>query len=75
MRWLKITHNDGVDYLNVEQVYRVMSTGAAQVTFYDSNSILPTVYDFASAQEKNEFLQKFEKIMMAVSIDQLAPQG
>lgn len=74
MRWIKITHVSGEEYLNVEHVYRLSSTGAAEITFYDSNSILPTVYTFSSAAKKNEFLAKFERVFMAINIDQLATQ-
>jgi len=75
MRWIKIIHVGGEEYLNVEQVYRLSSTGSAEVTFYDSNSILPTVYTFSSAAMKNDFLAKFERVFSAINLDQLASQG
>lgn len=75
MRWIKIVHTGGEEYLNVEQVYRVSSTGPAQITFYDSNSILPTIYNFSTAAEMKDFLAKFEKVFMVISIDRLATQG
>jgi hypothetical protein len=75
MRWIKITHTGGDDYLNIEQVYRVVQTSPTEITFYDANSILPASYTFASASQTSDFLSKFEKIFQVVFIDQLAPQG
>lgn len=74
MVWIKLTHATGEEYLNIEQVYKIYESAPTELTFYDANSILPTTYTFASVQEKNDFLQKFESIVRLIDIDKLAPQ-
>jgi hypothetical protein len=74
MKWLKIQHVGGVDFLNLEQVYRVRPSGTTDVIFYDANSILPVSYSFATQQEQIEFIAKFESITQALELDKLAAQ-
>jgi hypothetical protein len=75
MVWIKISHTGGSTYLNIDQVYRYDQTGSAEITFYDSNSILPTSYSFSTSVELMEFMDKLKSILKVIDIDQLAPQG
>jgi hypothetical protein len=76
MRWIKLTYSSGVRYINLEQVYAIDGTSSSNsITFYDSNSILPITYSFASAQEKQEVISKLAAIISPIDIDSIAPQG
>lgn len=75
MKWIKLTHTLGADYINLEQVYKIVQTSPTEVTLYDANSILPTSYTFSSAQELTSTLAKFSSIVQIIDIDNLAAQG
>lgn len=75
MKWIKLTHVSGADYINLEQVYKIVQTAPTVVTIYDANSILPTSYTFATAQELTSTLAKFASIVQIIDIDNLAAQG
>ena len=75
MAWIKLTHSTGADYLNIDQVYKIVQTAPNDLTFYDANSILPTTYIFSTAADLAENLAKFESITKIIDIDKLAPQG
>ena len=75
MLFIKITHNGGFDYINLNQVYRIVQTSATEITFYDVNSIIPITYSFPSAADATLFLAKFDSFSKVIDIDKLAPQG
>lgn len=76
MRWIKLTYSSGIRYINLEEVYSIDGTSSATaITFYDSNSILPITYSFASAQEKEEVLSKLAALLSPIDLDLIAPQG
>lgn len=75
MKWIKLTHVSGADYINLEQVYKIVQTAPTVVTIYDANSILPTSYTFTTAQELTATLAKFASIVQIIDIDNLATQG
>ena len=76
MRWIKLTHSTGINYINLEQVYMIDgSTSPTDITFYDSNSILPISYTFSTSQEKDQVLSKLASIIDSIDLDLLAPQG
>ena len=75
MIWIKLTHTIGADYINLEQVYRILQTASTDITFYDANSILPSTYSFSTAQETVDVLDKLESLAQIIDIDKLADQG
>jgi phenylalanine-4-hydroxylase len=75
MIWIKLTHTIGADYINLEQVYRILQTASTDITFYDANSILPITYSFSTAQETVDVLDKLESLAQIIDIDKLADQG
>jgi len=75
MIWIKLTHTIGADYINLEQVYRILQTASTDITFYDANSILPITYSFSTAQETIDVLDKLESLAQIIDIDKLADQG
>ena len=75
MIWIKLTHTIGADYINLEQVYRILQTASTDITFYDANSILPITYTFSTAQETVDVLDKLESLAQIIDIDKLADQG
>lgn len=75
MTWIKITHITGSVYLNLDQVYRYEQTASTEITFYNTNSISPTVYSFSTSIELTEFIAKLKSILKVIDIDQLATQG
>jgi hypothetical protein len=74
MIYIKLTHVSGIDYINLDQVYRITQTSSTDLTFYDANSILPITYSFSSAQELTATLKKFESIIQSIDITSLATQ-
>ena len=72
---VKLTHNGGADYINLEQVYRIKQTSSTELTFYDANSILPISYTFTNFAALQDALLKIESIVRVIDIDNLAPQG
>jgi len=74
MVWIKLTHVNGSDYINLDQVYKITRTAELSITFYDSNSILPTTYTFANINELKSALMKFERLVNIVDLDKLAIQ-
>ncbi len=75
MKWIKLTHSTGADYINIEQIYKLVQSSPTVITIYDANSILPTSYAFATAQDLTDALAKFSSIVQVIDIDNLAPQG
>ena len=76
MAWIKITDVGGPDFINLEQIYKIIvDVPARQLTFVDSNSILPTVYTFATVADLNDWISKFSSITKVIDIDALAPQA
>jgi hypothetical protein len=75
MKWIKLTHSTGANYINLERVYMIDGvTSPTSIVFYDSSSILPVTYTFSSSDEKDEALSKLEAIIASIDIDRLAPQ-
>jgi hypothetical protein len=74
MSWIKLNHTTGVEYVNLNQVYKINRTSPVELTFYDANSILPISFTFNSAQDLNEVLLKLEAIVSIIDLDKLAPQ-
>lgn len=76
MRWIKLTYSSGIRLINLEEVYAIDGTSSAtDITFYDSNSILPITYSFSSSQEKDEVLAKLSAVISPIDLDLIAPQG
>ena len=75
MTWIKLTDVGGPDYVNLDQVYKIIvDTGTLTLTFYDANSILPTTYTFAALTDLQETLAKLESLARIIDLDNLAPQ-
>jgi hypothetical protein len=75
MKWIKLTHSTGANYINLERVYMIDGlTSTTAIVFYDSSSILPVTYTFSSSAEKDEALLKLEAILASIDLDRLAPQ-
>jgi hypothetical protein len=72
--WIKLNHIAGVEYVNLDQVYKINRTAPNEITFYDANSILPISFIFNSSQDLDEVLLKLEAIVSIIDIDKLAPQ-
>lgn len=75
MKWIKLTHSSGANYINLDRVYMIDGqSNPTTIIFYDSSSILPVTYTFSSSSEKDEALSKLEAIISSIDIDRLAPQ-
>ena len=75
MKWIKLTHSSGVKYINLETVYTIDGNSSpTDITFYDSSSVMPISYTFATAQEKDEAMSKLSAIISSIDIDLLSPQ-
>jgi hypothetical protein len=75
MRWIKLTYATGIQYINLEKVYSIDgSTDPLEIIFYDSTSIMPISYAFATTAEKDAAFSKISSIINAIDIDLLAQQ-
>jgi hypothetical protein len=74
MAWIKLEHTSGFDIINLDKVYKILETSPVEITFYDSNSFLPTSYTFNTPDEKNHFYHNLIKIIKIIDVSQLARQ-
>lgn len=75
MNWIKLTHTTGIDYINLQNVYRITQTASTDIEVYDAGSIPPVTYSFSTAQELTDTLKKLESIVQSIDIDALAAQN
>jgi hypothetical protein len=74
MRWISVTHSSGSELINVEQLYRITAVSTSNIAFYPVGSSTPTTLTFASLIERNEILEKFQKILDSLNINRIATQ-
>lgn len=75
MTWIKLTDVGGPDYVNLDQVFKIIvNTAGPTLTFYDVTSIFPTTYTFASLSDLQETMAKLESLARIIDIDRLPPQ-
>lgn len=72
MSWLKFTHTDGEDLVNLDKVFRIKKTSDVQVTIYDTNSILPLTFEFNDEIETNQFMYKLTQVLDTIDLDELS---
>ena len=75
MRWIKLTHASGIQYINLEKVYMIDgSTDPLEIIFYDSGSVMPISYAFTTTSEKNEVFSKLSSLINSIDLELLAQQ-
>lgn len=72
MSWLKFTHSDGTDLINLSKVLRISQTSDLDITIYDSNSIIPITFSFGTPTEANHFFYKLNKVIDTIDLDSLS---
>lgn len=74
MAWIELDHTTGSDLINLDRVYKILVTSPVEVTFYDSNSFLPTSYTFSTPEERDHFYNNLMKFINAIPVSKLARQ-
>ena len=72
MSWLKFTHSEGTELVNLSKVLRISQTSDLDVTIYDSNSIIPITFTFNNPTEANHFFYKLNKVIDTIDLDSLS---
>lgn len=72
MSWLKFTHTDGTDLINLSKVFRIKQTSDTEITVYDSNSILPITFGFNDQVEANQFFYKLKQVIDTIDLDNIS---
>lgn len=74
MTWIELDHTSGSDLINLDKVYKILITSPVEITFYDSNSFLPTSYTFSTPEEAGHFYNNLSKFIKAIPVSKLARQ-
>lgn len=72
MSWLKFTHVEGEDLVNLDKVFRIKKTSSTEVTMYDTNSIIPLTFQFESETEASQFMYKLTQVLDTMNLDELS---
>jgi hypothetical protein len=72
MGWLKFTHTEGEDLVNLDKILRIKKTSEVQVTIYDSNSIIPLTFEFSDEIKTNQFIYKLTQVLDTINLDELS---
>ena len=69
MKWLKFTHLEGDDLINLSKVFRIKQTSEKKITVYDSNSIVPLTFEFETEDAAKNFFYKLTQILDTIDLD------
>jgi hypothetical protein len=69
MKWLKFTHVEGDDLINLSKVFRIKQTSEKKITVYDSNSIVPLTFEFETEEEARHFFYKLTQVLDTIDLD------
>jgi hypothetical protein len=69
MKWLKFTHLEGDELINLSKVFRIKQTSEKKITVYDSNSIVPLTFEFETEDAAKNFFYKLTQILDTIDLD------
>ena len=74
MKWLKIQDSGGYRTFNLDNVSQIEVYSTTNIRFYLNGNSTPILLTFASADDRNEIMEKLYSITSSVDVNRLSNQ-